>query len=192
MNNGIKFIFGFVLGAAAGAAVTYTLVKEKYKQYADAEIEEIRELYSKKCDELKNSESDPMEYSEEDKEKDLDTTRTIIKENNYVNYSTNKKGGSESMSIKPEIISPDEYGQEYEYECESLVYYSGDGVLTDNFDNVIEDVNRMVGFGFENYFGEYEDDTVFVRNHEDKMDYEICRDERSFSEVVDSNLMENE
>ena len=192
MNDGFKFIFVFALGAAAGAAVTYALVKEKYRQYADDEIEEIRELYSKKRDELKNSESEPMEYSEKDKEKNLDTTRTIIKENNYVKYSTNKKGGSESMRKKTEIISPDEYGQEDEYECESLVYYSGDGVLADNFDERIENVDRMVGSGFDKHFGEYEDDTVFVRNHEDKMDYEICRDERAFSEVIDSGLRDYE
>ena len=37
-----------------------------------------------------------------------------------------------------------------------------------------------------NHFGEYEDDSVFVRCDERKCDYEILLDQRSFSEVVGS------
>lgn len=185
MNNGVKFIFTFALGAAAGAVVTHFLIKEKYKQYANEEIEEVRNFYQEKFDDMDDCEDVDEDIPEEPKT-NKQIIRSIIDENNY------KKGGSESMheddeTFDPEIISPDEYGDgELDYECESLVYYA-DGILADTWDNVVENVERMVGNDFANHFGEYEDDTVFVRNHEYKCDYEICRDERRYSEAVDVN-----
>ncbi len=34
------------------------------------------------------------------------------------------------------------------------------------------------------HFGEYEDDSVFVRNEENMCDYEILLDQRNFSELT--------
>ena len=61
------------------------------------------------------------------------------------------------------------------YETESLTYYS-DGVLTDEYDNPIEDIERLVGSDALTHFGEYEDDSVFVRNDDLKTDFEILKD----------------
>ena len=66
----------------------------------------------------------------------------------------------------------------------SLTYYA-DGVLADENDEVIEDVEDAVGIDSLNRFGEYEDDSVFVRNDARKCDYEILLDQRTYSEVVE-------
>ena len=71
-----------------------------------------------------------------------------------------------------------------EYEQISLTYYA-DGVLADENDEVIEDVEDAVGIDSLNHFGEYEDDSVFVRNDARKCDYEILLDQRTYSEVVE-------
>ena len=60
---------------------------------------------------------------------------------------------------EPYVISPDEFSENNEYETESLTYYS-DGVLTDEYDNPIEDIERLVGSDALTHFGEYEDDSV--------------------------------
>ena len=44
------------------------------------------------------------------------------------------------------------------------------------YDNIIEDVEGTVGTDSLTHFGEYEDDSVFVRNDEKQIDYEILLD----------------
>lgn len=82
---------------------------------------------------------------------------------------------------RPYVISPDEFGEKDGYENVTLTYYA-DGVLTDYFDNVISNVDEVVGFDSLDHFGEYEDDVVFVRNEKMETDYEILRDLRDFNE----------
>lgn len=68
------------------------------------------------------------------------------------------------------------------YERISLTYYA-DGVLADEDNEPVDDIEEIVGDGLE-HFGEYEEDSVFVRNDAKKCDYEILRDLRTFAEVV--------
>ena len=82
------------------------------------------------------------------------------------------------------MIPPEQFGDDEEYEQISLTYYA-DGVLADENDEVIEDVEDAVGIDPLNHFGEYEDDSVFVRNDARKCDYEILLDQRTYSEVVE-------
>ena len=65
----------------------------------------------------------------------------------------------------------------------SLTYYA-DNVLAYDDDSVITNVDKVVGKGSLNTFGEYEDDSVFVRDDDKKIDYEILRDTRTYSDVV--------
>lgn len=43
----------------------------------------------------------------------------------------------------------------------------------------------LLGIDSLNHFGEYEDDSVFVRNDARKCDYEILLDQRTYSEVAE-------
>ena len=84
-----------------------------------------------------------------------------------------------------EVIPPEDFG-EFGYKCESLTYYS-DKVLTFDNDEIITDIDKYVGSDSLNTFGEYEDDSVFVRNHGMKTDFEILLDSRRYSDVVGKN-----
>ena len=84
------------------------------------------------------------------------------------------------------VISPEEFGNN-DYDAESLNYYA-DGVLTNSWDEVIEDVDGFVGEDSLTRFGEYEDDCVYVRNEVLQTDYEILLDERKFSDIVNEDL----
>ena len=84
---------------------------------------------------------------------------------------------------KPYVISPEEFGEFEEYEKISLTYYA-DKVLADENDEEVDDVDEIVGEESLNHFGEYEDDSVFVRNDRLKCDYEILLDQRNYSDVA--------
>ena len=79
----------------------------------------------------------------------------------------------------------DEFDELDGYEAISLKYYA-DGVVTDDYDEPIEDVDAIIGSDSLTRFGEYEDDSVFVRNEALKTDYEILADIRKYSDVVKS------
>ena len=96
------------------------------------------------------------------------------------------------MGKHPYVISPDEFGEDYE--TETLTFYS-DGVLVYYIsDELVEDVDATIGSDSLSHFGEYEDDAVYVRNDSLKKDFEILRDSMKYSEVkrsVGSNTTED-
>ena len=164
--------FIFAVGAAIGSAVTWKLVKTKYEKIADEEIESVKEVYSKKAyNEVK---ADADEYSE------------LINKNGYSgDIPENKEEGDDDMK-KPYVISPDDFG-ETGYEQVTLFYYN-DKVLADDADNEIDDIDALVGEESLNHFGEYEEDSVYVRNDEMKTDYEILISERDYHGDIDQRL----
>lgn len=186
MNDTLSKILIFAAGAAIGSAVTWKLLDAKYAKRAEQEIKEIKEYYEGKY-EPTEEESDAVEdtnveYSEEEKEEYLHLVQ---------NYKS-EKGGSASMDTvgtAPYVIRPEEFDELDDYETVSLRHYT-DGVLTDDDDNIIEDITNTVGEDYASHFGEFEDDSVFVRNERLKTDYEILMDYRPYSDVVgvDSNL----
>ena len=113
----------------------------------------------------------------------VDDYKSMLVEQGYVSKDniTEIKGGVERVSGKPYVIRPEEFGEE-DYETVSLTYYE-DGVLTDEYDEPVEDIDDTVGADFFTHFGEYEDDSVFVRNDEQEIDYEILKDTRKYSDV---------
>lgn len=195
MNNFSTFI-AFVAGAAIGSAITWKIVKTKYEQIAQEEIDSVKEvlLENEKKSETKtdNSESDDHISSINEKPS-LSEYREMLKNQGYstekkpVDYSDMniKKGEDNPMNIKPYVISPDEL-YENDYETESLTYWD-DGVLTDDMACIVENVDELVGLDSLNHFGEYENDSVFVRNDKLKIDFEILADSRKYSEVFASN-----
>lgn len=173
-------LFIFAAGAAIGSAVTWKLVKTKYEQIANEEIREIKDFYFG----LSEENCDIDEY-EEDVEEEFDDSykeeyENLVDASGYRNYSNKKEKEEEDMG-GPYVISPEEFDTE-DYEVVSLLYFN-DKVLTDEQYNVIEDVEGLVGKDSLNHFGEYEDDSVFVRDDEKKIDYEILLDTRNYSEV---------
>lgn len=176
MSNGLSKVLIFVSGVAIGSVVTWKIVRNKYEQIANEEIESVREYYAQKDkeknivdDEVSGDSEDPDEYDHKAYE-------------NLVNAYTENAEEDVEMDEKPYVITPEEF-DDSDYATESLDYYEGDGVLVDAYGDVVEDVADMVGADFASHFGEYEEDTVYVRNDAREMDYEICRDLGSYSEV---------
>ena len=49
----------------------------------------------------------------------------------------------------------------------------------------VEDIENVVGLDFADHIGEYEDDAVHIRNERLRCDYEILRDLRKYSDVLE-------
>ena len=195
MNTRLSNTLAFTVGVAAGALVTYILIKKHFKKIADDEIDTMREYFQNKRAEEANAleeEPDEAEVKEarDEHQEDKPNIReyaSLIKKENYTNYSdttADKKKEVDDVE-KPYVITPEEFG-ELDYSTISLTYYS-DGVLTYESDELVEDVDDIVGADFAEHFGEYEDDSVFIRNDRMKTDFEILADKRNYSDVVETN-----
>lgn len=205
MNSTLKGVLIFVLGAAAGSLATWKLIEKKYKDIAQEEIDSVKDTFSKmKKNEYPDKLEDYPDFEEFDDSDDVEEEpkseqkidrnnkpdiveyAKILSETGYTNYAERqdkkeKKGVEPVEDERPYVISPDEFGEKDGYENVTLTYYA-DGVLTDYFDNVISNVDEVVGLDSLDHFGEYEDDVVFVRNEKMETDYEILRDLRDFNE----------
>lgn len=189
-SKGMAFL-AFIVGAGMGSICTWKLLKRKYELIAQEEIDSVKAAYATReigkgfvegfRDRLKVAE-DRTQKDEDDV--DFKKYASIIQKEGYTDYSRSveeKKG--EAFVEKPYVISPEEFGEFEEYEKISLTYYA-DKVLADENDEEVDDVDEIVGEESLNHFGEYEDDSVFVRNDRLKCDYEILLDQRNYSDVA--------
>lgn len=122
------------------------------------------------------AEMDEKTLEEKVREKSINIVRDC-------NRITNE-GGNKVLADKPYIIKPNEFG-ELDYDELTLVYYADGkftsydtGNLMDEFEieDAIGDIDPSM------HFGDYEEDSVFIRNDERGIDYEVLRDEDPYEE----------
>ena len=82
----------------------------------------------------------------------------------------------------PYVISPYDFGELDDYAQIELTYYL-DGVLEDEDYHIVTDVDELIGPSALTSFGEYEDDSVFVRNDRLRTDFQILKDYRTYKEA---------
>jgi hypothetical protein len=193
----------FAVGAAIGSAVTWKVVKTKYERIAQEEIESVKEAFE---DRLTNLQEQVDEYAtfdeaeewadrtrrvswdeledldEEDEEAEDTPDDTLNEYARLIDQYTKKEGGAEPMVKDPYVIAPYDFGEIDGYNQISLTYYS-DGILEDEDGGIVKDVDELLGVGSLNTFGEYEDDSVFVRNEFLKTDFEILKDYRTYDQA---------
>lgn len=188
MNSTWNKILLFAAGAAVGSAVTWKFLKTKYERIAQEEIDSVKEVFSRihgdAEDDTEAIETEPTEPTASN----IRDYAAKLSEQGYTNYSdieVSTKGGDPIMSDGegPYVIPPEEFGMMDDYETISLTYYA-DGVLADDMNYRVEDVDNVVGIESLRRFGEFEDDSVFVRNDELKADYEILLDSRKYEDVT--------
>lgn len=189
MSKSINFML-FIFGAAVGSAATWAYAKKKYEQIAQEEIDSVKEVFSKR----ENGSVEEAKHSKQAAKPDIIEYAEKVNEYGYTNYSHTKNNREVKETVKNTddrngkgyfayVITPAEFGEFDDYEKISLTYYD-DQVLADENDDIIDDIEDTVGFESLTHFGEYEDDSVFVRNDERKCDYEILLDHRNYSDAI--------
>ena len=177
----------FTAGAAVGAVVTWRVLETKYEQLVQEEIDSVKEALANrhcecKCEHTEDKENEDRQAAEEAKDKpSVVEYASMIQKNGYTDYSemSRKEEPKETKVTDekedaPYVIMPEEFGEFDDYRQIGLSYYS-DGILVDDNDDIIENVEEVVGLESLKHFGEYEDDAVHVRNDKFKCDYEILQ-----------------
>lgn len=195
MNDTLSKVVIFTAGAIIGSVVTWKCVKSKYEQIAQEEIDSVKEAFARR----REAEADAQEESKE--AESFKTSFTNVKPDlkEYASKLMDMRYADEVAADEEDddmyvtrIIEPEEYGEltDMGYDTDILSYFA-DGVVADDFDNVIDGVD-LLGPEFIEIFENTDEDVVFVRNEDLKCDYEITRDLRKFSDVVGSDPQDAE
>ena len=184
--------------------------KKRIDEEIEKQVRPAREMYERLCDQKKMAEKNREEkeklfetFKEEVKNnnygegvtKDYTDKAKMITGKELVEMLTNT---AEKLTKKEEdpkhdpnfyrqtgdiyMIDQSEYGDDETYNWVSLNYYN-DGVLTEDLDDVVEDVDLVIGNDIYEQLAdltEKEVYTVYVRNDVRKCDYEILLQETNF------------
>lgn len=188
MNDKLSSVIIFCGGVFIGGFLTWDFFKTKYEKIANEEIASVKETFEHR---EHKSEKD---YEIEEDLKAKAAYINIIDATGYKNYSnvpieTDKKGGTADMELKqPYVITPEQYEDNVDYTKVSLTWYN-DEVLEDDWGNVL-DPDDVIGSDALKTFGQYEKDSVFVRDDDEQIDYEVLLDTRSYKETYGHDPVE--
>ena len=197
--NKLGTVIAFLAGTAIGGMVAWRVASERYAKISEEDILSVKEAFRNREQKLKN-ELEELKMSLEEKEHTVEeekVTPTILSTNehqdkgdineyvrmvNRIKYAHTSVPPKEDHSIEaPYVISPEEFGEMDGYTQISLTYFEDDDILSDENGVVIDDPEEIVGDAL-NHFGDYEEDSVFVRSDPKRCDYEILKDLRSYAE----------
>lgn len=193
MNKTLVGVVSFALGAAAGAAGAWYILKTKYEEIAQEEIDSVKQVFKKRLDEMNDKDiSDNQGEHEKDSKDPVDDEESDEKETykqvvDYTGYSATSESDEKKdvPEDRPYVIPPDAVGELVGYDYIELIFFS-DNTITDDQYELLENPEDVIGFESLNHFGEYEEDSVYVRNDRLKCDYAILLDERTYEEAVEA------
>ena len=187
----MKGLLIFAAGLAVGAVAGAVLVKNKVLADAKAEVEEVRKYYREsrgvveEVEEVKEKVEETIDHIQDLIEEHETKPKTEKEHTNYGQITKMYMSKDEFQTPKyddPFVIDPSEFGENPEYDTETLTYFA-DGVLVDDVDDVIEEPDIVVGLENLKIFEEFGATTVYVRNDIYKTDYEIIRDDWNYSDL---------
>ena len=191
----LKTIVIFTSGAALGSFVTWAAVRNRYKRIADEEIKSVKAAYKFEpitdedieqantvTEEIESVIKYPKREKQTEKPEPIDYTKYYRHSVTSIPFEKEDEN-EKQMDDKPYIIEPEEFGQLDDYMDIGLTYYA-DGVLADDGDDIVDDIDGTVGIDNLKTFNEFNADSICVRNDSRKVDYDISRDLRTYKEVT--------
>ena len=187
MNSKVAFILGTIIGTGIGVAGTYSYFKDKYEKLAEEDFNSRRVFDEDKKDESEEPVAEKTADSRTVDKPSIAEYAARLQKEGYVNYNDmpEKEQKQEVDVGRPYVIQPSDFGEFDDYEKISLTY-TADGVLLDDMNEIVDDIEETVGEDSLDHFGEYEDDSVYVRNDAKKCDYEILLDQRNYQEILET------
>jgi hypothetical protein len=185
MSNKIIFAAVYGIGVICGILCTKKYFKDKYNNIAQEEIASVKEVqyrkHANKNDDISDASNNEFTSDKIYKRnlQEYNVAIDIMQNEGYV--SSNIETDTKDVSA-PYVIRPEEFATQEGYDSITLTYYS-DGVVTDENDDILEDVDETIGIDSLRHFGEFEEDSVHVRNDAKYCDYEILLDNRKYSDV---------
>lgn len=180
-----KTIISFVVGALLGAAAAWYYAKNHFQTIADEEIAEVKGEYKRTHNAhvtLAQEEIAKSLYAREysvEKIADIlniEETDGVYKMLGIERPQYHKVDKPEVNTDGPRVIPPEEFGNETL--AVTWTFYS-DGTITDETDNIVEDVDDAFGKGFVPEFDE--DGVVYITNPTRHCDYELVYEEEPYA-----------
>ena len=209
MKASTSFIAGLAIGAVGGIVAGAAYMKRQMEAYIDEQVDEevkrfVDDYFARKEADEEEEEDDIFE-EEDPYENPLNTYNSL--QQNYHKPEPSKifrdplaehpeepdeesdileenpvKPKKEDDDMKdPKLISEDKFDSEPEYEKETLYYYQGDDVLTDEDEHEVDNQLELVGDALDKFgFRDNDEQVIHVRNFEKKVDYEVIKAFTSF------------
>lgn len=186
MNKTCANAVAFIVGAVAGAIVTWKFLEKYYEDRTQEEIDSVKETFSQMRKPVKQDEND---ISEDDTPQAPHDYKSTVERLDYSTYSSTEEEKVKEPVVRPYTVSAETYENDWlDFEKITLVYFA-DGILCDEELEPVENPDETVGIESLGKFGEYEDDAVFVINEERHAAYEILRDERKYKNVASGSRL---
>ena len=213
-------IGGFIAGAAAGAGVTYFVVKKRFQkeaeEYREMYIRKIRSIDSAAVEDIENYEpemSDDMSdeqkkefymnklkdlgygvFDEEEYDEMREEVNPVVDEDDrYIdeNDSDNEAPTEEPIGI--EELSYNEYIRTDDTNLSrlSLTYYAGDNTVADSEDEIVPNWRELIGDEWLDKLDK-EHPTAYYVNHSAGLLIDIDYVEGSFKELVEGIASDEE
>lgn len=213
LNPYVTLGAGLLIGAATTYLTTREVLKKKYENIANEEIESVKATYSKRAKTTTESKkptlTSPLDIVKDEYHTKIaelgyihrDEINALPDKVQYVSVdvlTVEERSGEwpgseidvlvlERTDEVPYLITTDEFLDELQVEHEkfSLTWYTDD-ILADDRDQVVEDVAGMVGRHNLECFGQGSDgpNTIYVRNIRLKTDFEVSKDMVSYIDAV--------
>lgn len=175
MKNTIRDILIFGCGFAAGAYLFHWKLKSQYESKYQQEAKELQEHFLKR-------------YAEMDKiiEEKAQKKGVELATGLYKTESDPEDIRKPEQAI--EIIQPEQFGDEDDYETSFLTYYADDELVFDGETTPVDknDVSMLIGNEALKHFGEFMPGAIHVRNHNYHKDYEILVVRQNFHDLYPS------
>lgn len=174
-----KYILSFGAGLAVGIGGAYLYLKGKFEEELSRQRQEIRDHYREKSSK-DEEENKPLKVDQEH-------YQNIVRRYHEVENDLAEKESPPEDEPVDEIfvVTEDEIDSYVGYDNLSLTYYSGDDILCDDQEEVVEDPEAIVGdaltkFGMNKKYS----DTLYVINNKIGAIFEILLVEGSYQEIV--------
>lgn len=185
-------LLSFALGAAAGAIGANMYLQGKYEALLQEEVESIKGAIERQSMQKARIEA------RQDFSKMSEMVGDYQKEEGQVIYDKEDLGGIvavdnptedgylEPTTGEPYVISCDQYTDEnIMYDKLELQFYTGDGCLVDERDDLVSDFMYLLGADPVVLLAEAEDPSViYVRNEQMGADFEIQVNECEWSDTI--------
>lgn len=191
-----KSIIAAISGAIVGAGIAYIFVKKKYNVIIDELSDQVNDFIVPVPEEVTE---DNIVVVDSDMDKKIkppsyDTSyNNVVEKTGYNDMfkdkekpASKKSGGRKKKVTDIEYIDPVTFGDDKDYDTLTFTYYA-DGVVANEDNEEIADyeIISLIGENFEDHFGEYEQDSVNIKNNKTKTYYEVLKDDRCYSEVAE-------
>ena len=197
--NKLLPIATFIGGALVGAIVGWSAHKKKYEDQLEAETESIRKTYEKKYVKISKVDlpkvDDTVDMTEEEFKDYVNKRAEARKEYHKITAQYQPEGEvvtpdmtlEERAAAQPELIYAQDYGTEQDtgetYDCVELMWFKDERLATEAEMELL-DVATTIGWDAIAQFDKTGLNTIYVRNHRLKIDYEVFKYDDTYEELL--------